>query len=135
MSNDESIQPDTDAVQRHIDALRVNGPWAHDIVDLAKGELYSEVLDAPLTAETRSRKLAGLGHLFGMHWAAERVIDYRTRMLSDRQKIVNLHLALMNDGFFQMSLGYFLISAVHGPAEIDSFLAALERALHAVDLV
>ncbi len=77
----------------------------------------------------------GLGHLFGMHWAAERVIDYRTRMLSDRQKIVNLHLALVNDGFFQMSLGYFLISAVHGPAEIDSFLAALERALHAVDLV
>ena len=64
MSNAESIQPDTDAVQRQIDALRVNGPWAHDIVDLAKGELYSEVLDAPLTAETRSRKLAGLGHLF-----------------------------------------------------------------------
>src|SRR5262245_57431986 len=64
MSNAESIQPHTDVVQRHIDALRVNGPWAHDIVDLAKGELYSEVLDAPLTAEARSRKLAGLGHLF-----------------------------------------------------------------------
>jgi hypothetical protein len=65
MSNAESIQPDTDAVQRQIDALRVNGPWAHDIVDLAKGELHSEVLNAPLTAEARSRKLAGLGHLFG----------------------------------------------------------------------
>jgi hypothetical protein len=41
----------------------------------------------------------------------------------------------MNDGVFQMSLGYFLISAIHGPEEIDYFLAALERALHAVDLV
>ena len=70
-----------------------------------------------------------------MHWAPERVVDYRTRMQSDRQKIVNIHLALMNDGIFQMSLGYFLISAIHGPEEIDYFLAALERALHAVELV
>lgn len=77
----------------------------------------------------------GLGHVFGMHWAPERVVDYRTRMQSDRQKIVNIHLALMNDGIFQMSLGYFLISAIHGPEEIDYFLAALERALHAVELV
>jgi hypothetical protein len=64
MSAAESIQPDLDAVQRHIDALRANGPWAHDIVDLAKGKLYSDVLDAPLTEAARSRKLAGLGHLF-----------------------------------------------------------------------
>lgn len=78
---------------------------------------------------------SGLGHLFGMHWAPEPVIDFRTRMQCDRQKVVNLHLALMNDGFFQMSLGYFLIGALHGPAEIDSFLAGLERALHAVELV
>ena len=40
MSNAESIQPDTNAVQRQIDALRVNGPWAHDIVDLARVEAH-----------------------------------------------------------------------------------------------
>ncbi|HEY3183973.1 MAG TPA: aspartate aminotransferase family protein [Gaiellaceae bacterium] len=78
---------------------------------------------------------SGLGHLFGMHWATERVVDYRTRMQSDRQKIVNLHLALMNQGYYQMSLGYFLISTEIGEAEIDGFLAALERALHTLELV
>ena len=78
---------------------------------------------------------SGLGHLFGMHWAPERVVDYRTRMQSDRGKIVNLHLALMNQGYYQMSLGYFLISTEIGESEIDGFLAALDRALHTLDLV
>jgi glutamate-1-semialdehyde 2,1-aminomutase len=77
----------------------------------------------------------GLGHLFGMHWAAERVCDYRTRMQSDRQKIVNLHLALMNEGYYQMSLGYFLISTEITEADVDGFLGALERALHTLDYV
>jgi glutamate-1-semialdehyde 2,1-aminomutase len=77
----------------------------------------------------------GLGHLFGMHWAPERVRDFRTRMQSDRQKIVNLHLALMNEGYYQMSLGYFLISTQITEADIDGFLAALERALHTLEYV
>jgi len=56
-------------------------------------------------------------------------------MQSDRQKIVNLHLALMNQGYYQMSLGYFLISTETGEEEIDGFLAALERSLHTLEYV
>lgn len=78
---------------------------------------------------------SGLGHLFGMHWAPERVRDYRTRMQSDREKVVNLHLALMNEGFYQMSLGYFLISTEVAEADIDALLAALERGLHTLGYV
>jgi len=78
---------------------------------------------------------SGLGHLFGMHWAPERVVDYRTRMQTDRQKIVNLHLALMNRGYYQMSLGYFLLSTEVGEEEIDGFLGALDESLHALGLV
>ena len=62
MNNAESIH--TDAVQRQIDALRVNGPWRTTSSTWRRARYTSEVLDAPLTAETRSRKLAGLGHLF-----------------------------------------------------------------------
>jgi glutamate-1-semialdehyde aminotransferase len=65
-----------------------------------------------------------------MHWAPERVVDYRTRMLDDREKLANLMLALMNDGVYQMSFGYFLLSAAVGEDEIDGFLASLEGALH-----
>ena len=78
---------------------------------------------------------SGIGHLFGMHWAPQRVVDYRTRMQTDRQKIVNLHLALMNQGYYQMSLGYFLISTGIGEAEVDGFLRALENALHRLGYV
>jgi glutamate-1-semialdehyde 2,1-aminomutase len=78
---------------------------------------------------------SGLGHLFGLHWAPERVVDFQTRMQNDRGKIVNLHLALMNEGYYQMSLGYFLISATHGEQEIDGFLAALDRSLHTLNYV
>ena len=77
----------------------------------------------------------GLGHLFGMHWAPEPVVDYRTRMQVDREKIVNLHLALMNEGYYQMSLGYFLLGTEVGEPEIDGFLAALEGALHTLGYV
>jgi glutamate-1-semialdehyde 2,1-aminomutase len=78
---------------------------------------------------------SGLGHLFGMHWAPEPVVDFRTRMLDDREKLANIMLALMNEGYYQMSFGYFLLSAAIGEEEIDGFLAALERALHTVGLV
>ena len=77
----------------------------------------------------------GFGHLYGMHWAPERVVDYRTRMLDDNEKLANLMLGLMNEGVYQFSFGTLLIGAAHGEAEIDEFLAALDRALHAVDLV
>lgn len=110
----------TPEVHAHVQAL---GDRARNGID-ELGRTY----DVPLHS-------TGLGHLFGMHWAPERVVDYRTRMQTDRQRIVNLHLALMNEGYYQMSLGYFLLSAAHGEHEIDGFLGALERALHKLGYV
>jgi glutamate-1-semialdehyde 2,1-aminomutase len=78
---------------------------------------------------------SGIGHLFGMHWAPERVVDFRTRMADDREKLANIMLALMNEGVYQMSFGYCLISTEIGDEEIASFLASLERALHTLGYV
>jgi glutamate-1-semialdehyde 2,1-aminomutase len=77
----------------------------------------------------------GAGHLSGLHWAAERVVDHRTRMQSDDEKITNIVMALMNEGWFTFSFGYLLINRAFDEAKIDGFHKALERALHAVDLV
>ena len=72
----------------------------------------------------------GLGHLIGIHWAEERVVDMRTRLLDDREKIVNINLALNNEGYYQTFTGLFLLSTAIGDQEIDGFLLALERSLH-----
>jgi glutamate-1-semialdehyde 2,1-aminomutase len=108
----ELLTPDVHA------KMQAMGDRARDGID-ELGARY----DIPLHA-------SGIGHLFGMHWAQERVVDYRTRMLDDREKLANLVLALMNDGVYQMSFGYFLLSASVGDEEIDAFLDSLERALH-----
>jgi len=110
----------TPALHEHINAV---GNRARTGID-ELGRKY----DVPLHS-------TGLGHLFGMHWAPEKVVDYPTRMQDDRQKIINLHLALMNQGYYQMSLGYFLLSSEVGEADIDNFLSALELSMHALGYV
>jgi glutamate-1-semialdehyde 2,1-aminomutase len=77
----------------------------------------------------------GAGHLTGMHWADERVVDHRTRMQSDDEKVTNIVMALMNEGWFTFSFGYLLINRAFDEDKIDAFHEALERALHAVELV
>jgi glutamate-1-semialdehyde 2,1-aminomutase len=77
----------------------------------------------------------GLGHLVGVHWADERVIDYPTRLLDDREKIVNINLALNNEGYYQTFVGVFLMSTAIGNQEVDGWLLAFEQALHTLDYV
>ncbi len=72
----------------------------------------------------------GLGHLVGLHWAEEPVVDYRTRLLDDREKIANINLALDNAGYYQTFVGLFFLSTAIGEQELDGFLGALERCLH-----
>lgn len=106
----------------HAELQRIGGLARRGIDEL--GERYGVPLHS-----------SGIGHLFGMHWAAERVVDFRTRMADDREKLANIMLALMNEGVYQMSFGYCLISTEIGEDEIASFLASLERALHTLGYV
>lgn len=71
----------------------------------------------------------GLGHLIGLHWAEERVVDYRTRLLDDREKIVNIMLALDNEGFYQTFTGVMFLSTAIADEQIDALLLALDRVL------
>jgi glutamate-1-semialdehyde 2,1-aminomutase len=98
------------------------GQRARDGID-ALGERYGIPLHA-----------TGFGHLFAMHWAEERVTSSRTLGGDDREKIVNISIALNNEGYYQFSFGAFLLSTAVTDHEIDGFLAAMERSLHAVEL-
>lgn len=77
----------------------------------------------------------GIGHLVGLHWAGERVVDFRTRMLDDREKIVNIMLALDNEGFYQTFTGVMFLSTAIGAEQVDDLLSALDRVLHALGYV
>jgi glutamate-1-semialdehyde 2,1-aminomutase len=78
---------------------------------------------------------SGFGHLFAIHWAPEPVTNYETLLQDDRNKVNNITLALNNEGYYLFSFGAFLLSTAVTEQEIDTFLAATERALEAVDLV
>jgi glutamate-1-semialdehyde 2,1-aminomutase len=109
-------------------------PEAHEhITELgnktrARIDAIGQRYDVPLHA-------TGLGHLIGLHWAEERVVDYRTRLAEDREKVVNIMMALNNEGYHQTFTGFILISTAVGAQEMDGFLSALERSLHTLGYV
>ena len=117
-----------------IAALELLTPEVHDRLS-ASGDRMRDGIDALGSRYQIPLHSTGLGHLVGIHWAPERVVDFETRMRSDRSKIANLHLALMNQGYYQMTVGYFVLNAEVGEAEVDGFLAALESSLHVLALV
>jgi glutamate-1-semialdehyde 2,1-aminomutase len=122
------------ALAAGIAALELLTPAVHDRL-AAIGDRMREGIDQLGLRYEIPMHSSGLGHLVGLHWAPERVVDYETRMRSDMSKIANLHLALMNQGYYQMTVGYFVLNTQIGEPEVDGFLAALERSLHTLELV
>ena len=108
----EQLTPEAHA---HVQAM---GERARDGID-ELGRRY----DIPLHS-------TGFGHLLAMHWAPEPVVDYRTRMQDDSEKIVNLGMALMNEGFYHFSFGSFLLSTEIREPHIEALLGGIERAMH-----
>lgn len=77
----------------------------------------------------------GFGHLIAMHWATERVVDSATLAADDHHTINNITLALNNEGYYLFSFGVLLLSTAIIEDDVDGLLAAIERALAAVELI
>lgn len=77
----------------------------------------------------------GAGHLIGVHWAPDRVVDYETRLKDDREKVLNINLVLCNEGIYQTFTGLFLLSTAITDADVDFFLQTLDKALHRLGYV
>jgi glutamate-1-semialdehyde 2,1-aminomutase len=112
-----------------IAALEKLTPEAHERVN-ALGDRTRAGIDEIGRRYGIGLHATGLGHLAGLHWADERVVDYETRLKDDREKVVNIMLALDNQGYYQTFTGLVLLSTAIGDQEIDGFLLALERSLH-----
>src|SRR3712207_5327842 len=90
------------ALAAGIAAMEQLTPEVHARVQ-AGGERMRSGIDAIGERHGIPLHATGFGHLYGMHWAPERVVDYRTRMLDDNEKLANLMLGLLNEGVYQYS--------------------------------
>lgn len=122
------------ALAAGIACLEMLTPAAHDRLQALGGRARAGI-DELGRRHGLELHATGFGHLFAMHWARERVTDFRTAQADDRRKINNLTLALNNEGYYLFSFGAFLLSTAVTESDIDGFLAATERALAAVDLI
>ena len=87
---------------------------------------------APRTGSRSTRRASVTLHL---HWSEDRVVDVQTLQATDREKQIDICLALNNEGYYLFSFGAFLLSTAVTEHDIDEFLAATESALKAVDLI
>jgi glutamate-1-semialdehyde 2,1-aminomutase len=117
-----------------IAAIEKLTPEVHDRIN-ALGVKVREGIDELGRRYDIPLHATGLGHLIGFHWAADRVIDYPTRLRDDREKIVNINLVLCNQGYYQTFTGLILLSSAIGEQEIDGVLYAFEHALHTLGYV
>lgn len=77
----------------------------------------------------------GAAHFFALHWTSVPVTDFPTAMTSDREVMSWLLLALCNEGYLMMSAQAGTLCAAMTPADVDAFLAAIERALLGCGLI
>lgn len=75
----------------------------------------------------------GLGSLLTMHLVDGSPNNYRDARLADPEAVRLLHLALLNEGIFSARRGMLSLSTPMGEVEIERALAAVRRALLAVD--
>jgi glutamate-1-semialdehyde 2,1-aminomutase len=75
----------------------------------------------------------GLGSLLTMHLVDGPPNNYRDARLADPEAVRLLHLALLNEGIFSARRGMLNLSTPMGEFEVERALAAVRRALLAVD--
>jgi glutamate-1-semialdehyde 2,1-aminomutase len=116
------------AMAAGIAALEGLTPEVHDRV-AAMAEKARGGIDALGERHGIPLHTTGLGHVFGIHWAPEKVVDARTQQQGELPKVVNIMMTLMNCGVYQFSFGSFLFSTAIGEPEVEELIAKMDEAL------
>jgi glutamate-1-semialdehyde 2,1-aminomutase len=99
----------------------------------ARLDALGERLRAGVTALVRRRKLkaqvSGVGSLFCLHWTGKRLTDYRSSRPVDPAAPLRVFVALLNEGIVLSQRGLGACSLAMTEADIDRFVAALDRVL------
>ena len=74
-------------------------------------------------------QVTGLGSLFGIHFTSDELVGYRDIAAEDAAFRHKVFLGLLNEGILMASNLVGAVSTQIGTAEIDAFVAALQRVL------
>jgi glutamate-1-semialdehyde 2,1-aminomutase len=74
-------------------------------------------------------QVTGVASLFGMHFTATPVTDYRAVLTGDRELTRAVFIGLLNEGVLLQTSGAGALGVTTGEAEVDALVGALRRVL------
>ncbi|MGH2377509.1 MAG: aspartate aminotransferase family protein [Candidatus Limnocylindria bacterium] len=108
--------------------LRALDPAAYARLDALGDRLRAGVRDVVGAAGVAGHA-TGLGSLFCLHWTAQRPRDWRSSRPTDAAMPMRVFLGLLNEGVLLSQRGIGACSLAMEEADVDFFIAALERVL------
>ena len=112
-------------------ALEAYGPSEIDRIN-ALGDQLRQRLRNVIASHRVPAQVTGLGSLVGLHLTPVPVHDYRSAARGDKDRMLSLHLALLNHGVFARAAGGFFLSTPMTDEDIDHVSAQFANALNEV---
>ncbi len=101
--------------------------------DIARINTMGDTLRDGLNAAFKRARVAGqatgTGSLVGLHLTDQPVRDYRSSLRGDKDRMLQLHLALLNRGILARAAGGFFVSTAVGENDIQHTIAMFAEAL------
>lgn len=94
-----------------------------------KGERVAELLREVFASHDIPVQVNSVGSLFALHFSDRPVVDYRGVAASDKKRMREFFLALVNHGVLMAPRGMGSLSTPMGEADIDQFIDAVDATL------
>ena len=93
----------------------------------AMGELLRDEIRRVARRRSVPLQVTGVGHMYGLFWSQEPVVDYLSSQKTDQAVDALLQTALLNKGYF--TNGWGIVTTAHRPRHIQGFARAIDQAL------
>ena len=98
----------------------------------ALGEMLRQKLRAVFDELEVEAQVTGIGSMFGIHFTADEIMDYRDVVHSDHTMMKAVFTGLLNEGVLLQTACHGALSALTTEAEIDELVDAIRRVVQRV---
>ncbi len=98
----------------------------------ALGEMLRQKLRAVFDELEVKAQVTGIGSMFGIHFTADEVVDYRDVVRSDHTMMKAVFTGLLNEGVLLQTACHGALSALSTEAEVDELVDAIRRVVQRV---